>query len=165
MRIGNNPPGKDANLKGLSAFPRDRLPSVLIHELFQQTMNNFFDVGDVQVFQSVVAEGDLAGFGGEIVHPVCATFALARDIEWTSRQFVLKLRDDDEEGIGTMLTINHVSPAFVGEEIIFTARIQEIKGNELVCSYEARVGDRLIAYGKTGQKILKREKINRIFKN
>ena len=62
-------------------------------------MNHFFDVGDVQVFRNVVTAGDLAVFGGEIVHPVCATFALARDIEWTSRQFVLKLRDDDEEGI------------------------------------------------------------------
>lgn len=128
-------------------------------------MKHIFDVGDVQVFRRVVTSGDLAAFGGEVVHPVCATFALARDIEWTSRQFVLQLRADDEEGIGTMLTINHAGPAFVGEEIVFTARIEEIKGNELICTYEARVGSRLIAYGKTGQKVLKKEKINSIFKN
>lgn len=128
-------------------------------------MKRIFEVGDQQVFRRVVTSGDLAGFGGEVVHPVYATFALARDIEWTSRQFVLQLRDDDEEGIGTMLSINHVGPAFVGEELVFTARIEEINGHELICSYEAKVGDRLIAYGKTGQKVLKREQINRIFKN
>ena len=53
----------------------------------------------------------LQRFSGKVVHPVCATFALARDIEWTTRQFVLQMRDDDEEGIGTMLTIDHRSPA------------------------------------------------------
>lgn len=128
-------------------------------------MKHIFDVGDIKVFRRVVTRSDVAGFNGEVVHPVCATFALARDIEWTSRQFVLQLRDDDEEGIGTMLTISHVGPAFVGEEIVFTARVEEINGRELICSYEARVGDRLIALGKTGQKVLKREKINTIFKN
>lgn len=128
-------------------------------------MKHIFDVGDIKVFRRVVTRSDVAGFNGEVVHPVCATFALARDIEWTSRQFVLQLRDDDEEGIGTMLTISHVGPAFVGEEIVFTARVEEINGHELICSYEARVGDRLIALGKTGQKVLKREKINTIFKN
>lgn len=128
-------------------------------------MKSIFDVGDVQVFRRVVTSSDLAVFSGEVVHKVCATFALARDIEWTSRQFMLQLRDDDEEGIGTMLTIDHLSPAFVGEEIIFTARIEEINGHELICSYEAKVGDRVIAHGKTGQKVLKREKINKLFKH
>jgi fluoroacetyl-CoA thioesterase len=62
------------------------------------------------------------------------------------------------------VSIDHKSPAFVGEEIIFTARIDHLINGELICSYEAKVGERLIAVGKTGQKILKREKINRIFR-
>jgi fluoroacetyl-CoA thioesterase len=98
-----------------------------------------------------------------VVHPVCATFALAREIEWTTRQFVLEMIDPDEEGVGTYLSIDHKSPAFAGEEIIFTAKIDQLNNHELICSYEAKVNGRLIAVGKTGQKILKREKINRIF--
>ena len=127
-------------------------------------MKHIFAVGDEQVYQHVVENGDLAAFQGNVVHPVCATFVLARDIEWTSRQFVLQLCEDNEEGIGTLLTVNHVSPAFIGDKIVYTARIQELTGNELICSYEAKVGDRVIAFGKTGQKILERETINRIFR-
>lgn len=106
---------------------------------------------------------DVAAFNGEVVHQVCSTFTLAREIEWTTRQFVLDLRDDDEEGIGTHVSIDHKSPAFVGEDIIFTARIDSLVNGELICSYEAHVGERLIAVGKTGQKILKRDKISKIF--
>jgi fluoroacetyl-CoA thioesterase len=110
-----------------------------------------------------VTQHDVAAFNGEVVHAVCSTFTLAREIEWTTRQFVLDIRDDDEEGIGTHVSIDHKSPAFVGEHIIFTARIETLDKGELICSYEARVGERLIATGKTGQKILKREKIKKIF--
>lgn len=117
----------------------------------------------VKEHRFVVKPGDVASFNDKIVHPVCATFALAREIEWTTRQFVLDMIDDDEEGVGTYLSIDHKSPAFVGEEITFTARIGQISDNELICSYEAKVKDRLIAAGKTGQKILKREKISAIF--
>lgn len=127
-------------------------------------MKDIFKIGDKQEYRRVVERSDVAAFHGEVVHPVCATFALARDIEWVSRQFVLKMRDEDEEGIGTLLTISHESPAFVGEEIVFTAWVHQLTGHELICLYEARVKNRLIASGKTGQRILKREKINEIFK-
>jgi fluoroacetyl-CoA thioesterase len=105
----------------------------------------------------------VAAFHGEVVNEVYATFALARDIEWTTRQFVLEMRDDDEEGIGTFLSIEHRSPAFVGEEINYSAEVHQINGHELICLYEARVGARIIATGKTGQKILKKDKINELF--
>lgn len=126
-------------------------------------MKNIFKIGDRKEYRRVVESGDIAAFHGKVVHPVCATFALARDIEWTSRQFVLQMCDDDEEGIGTMLTVNHKSPAFMGEEVSFSAMVEKITGNELICSYEASVDDRLIATGQTGQKIFKKEQIDRLF--
>jgi len=126
-------------------------------------MKDVFRVGDVLEYRRVVEPNDVAIFQDRVIHPVCATFALARDIEWTSRQFILQMCDADEEGIGTLLTIDHRNPAFVGEEIVFTARIHELLSNQLVCTYQATVGDRLIASGKTGQRILKRERINKVF--
>lgn len=114
-------------------------------------------------YRYVVTAADTATFHGETVHEVCSTFVLAREIEWTTRQFMGSLCDHDEEGVGTQLTIEHKSPAFVGEAIIFTADIEALNGNELICTYQARVADRLIATGKTGQKILKKDKISRIF--
>lgn len=127
-------------------------------------MKAIFKPGDKKQTRYLVRDSDVATFQGMVVHPVCSTFTLAREIEWSTRQFVLEMRDHDEEGIGTSIEIDHRGPAFVGEEIIFTAWVDQINGHELICGYEAKVSDRIIAQGKTGQKILKREKIDKIFK-
>ena len=108
-------------------------------------------------------ESDCAIFNGELLHPVCATFALARDFEWSSRLFFLEMKDDDEEGVGTMLSVDHKSPALVGEEVLFKATVEKIEKNELICTIEAKVGDRVIATGRTGQKMLKKEKLKQLF--
>lgn len=126
-------------------------------------MKLMFKPGDLKEYRRTVMTADLASFHGKMVHKVCSTFALARDIEWTSRQFVIEMRDEDEEGVGTFIHIDHRSPAFEGEEIIFNGRIEEINGNELVCTVDAKVGDRIIAKAKTGQKIIKLEKLKNIF--
>lgn len=126
-------------------------------------MKPIFKRGDKKQTRYLVKETDVASFLGEVIHPVCATFTLAREIEWATRQFVLDMRDDDEEGIGTSLSIDHLGPAFVGEEVVITASVEEINGHELICRYEVKVNERIIATGKTGQKILKRDKIVKLF--
>ena len=127
-------------------------------------MKDIFKPGDTKQTRYLVKDADVASFLGKVVHPVCATYTLAREIEWATRQFVLDMREESEEGIGTSLSIDHQGPAFVGEEIVITAWVEDINGHELICRYEAKVNDRLIAIGKTGQKILKRDKIAQIFK-
>lgn len=127
-------------------------------------MKSIFRIGDKKEYRKIVAADDVAAFHGKVVHRVCSTFALARDVEWTTRQFVLEMKEDDEEGVGTFLTIHHRSPAFVGEQIEFCGTVDELNDHELICVFEAKVGDRLIATGKTGQKILKKEKINLLFR-
>ena len=126
-------------------------------------MKHIFKAGDMKDHRFVVTPQDFARFHTGLVHEVCATFALVREAEWTTRQFVLDLMDDDEEGVGTYVEIHHRGPAFVGERILFTGTFESLLGIELSCSFEVRVDGRLIAYGKTGQKILKREKIRSIF--
>lgn len=112
----------------------------------------------------MVLESDCAIFNGELLHKVCSTFALARDFEWSSRLFFLEMKEDDEEGVGTMLSIEHKTPAFVGEEILFTATVEKVERNELICIIEAKTENRTIATGKTGQKMLKRKKLRALFK-
>ncbi len=111
----------------------------------------------------LVRAEDTAAFESGAVHPVYATFALTRDAEWSSRLFVLDMKEATEEGIGTFVEVKHLSPAFVGQQVIFEAVIDELKGNEVNCAFTARVGERLIASGRTGQKILPKEKIERLF--
>lgn len=126
-------------------------------------MKDLFKQGDRKVYSTKVQAADVATFHGDVVHPVCSTYALARDMEWSSRLFVLEMRDDDEEGVGTFVHVDHKSPAMVGEQIDFIASVDYIKGNEIVCDIEVKVGERIVATGKTGQKILKREKLKVLF--
>jgi fluoroacetyl-CoA thioesterase len=127
-------------------------------------MTNPFHAGDIKTFTRVVREEDIAQFDSGTVHPVYATFALARDAEWSGRLFVLDMKEEHEEGIGTRLDIQHVSPAFVGQTVRFEACFEEITAKgEILNSFEAFVGDRLIARGLQGQRILPKAKIETLF--
>jgi predicted thioesterase len=128
-------------------------------------MKLLYQLGDEKIFELIVGEKDIASFESGKVHPVYATFALGRDAEWCCRLFVLDMKEPDEEGIGVSLTIHHVSPALLGEKVIFKAWVQTIEKNSILCKYEARVGERLIAFGEQGQKIVKKDRLEKMFKN
>src|SRR5690606_11387355 len=108
-------------------------------------MNLLFTPGHVLQHRKIVTEADIAEFEQGVVHRVCSTFALAREMEWASRLFVLQMKDDDEEGIGTMLHIDHVGPAFIGEELEISAEYRELKGNSLTCAIVVKAAGRLVA--------------------
>jgi fluoroacetyl-CoA thioesterase len=131
--------------------------------LYLASMKNPFQIGDRKVYSHIVSEEDAARFESGEVHNVYSTFALARDAEWAGRLFVLEMKEEDEEGIGTGITVTHHSPALMGQKVVFTATLSGANKNETVVDYEAKVGERLIATGKTWQKILKREKLDRLF--
>ncbi|MES2779885.1 MAG: hypothetical protein V4651_08295 [Bacteroidota bacterium] len=122
-----------------------------------------FQLGSVKMYTKLVEPADTALFESGEVHPVYATFALGRDAEWTCRLFVLEMKEDEEEGIGTFLKIEHASPALLGSTVVFEATLQSAIGNSVICSFTAKVGDRVVAFGETGQKILKKEKLKAIF--
>ena len=126
-------------------------------------MKNPFKAGSVKVHTFTVSERDVAQFETGLVHSVCSTFKLAQEIEWSSRLFVLDMIEVDEEGVGTSLEIKHISPAFVGDRVKITAIFNTLINNELICDIEVNVGDRKIARGKTGQKILSKQKVSQIF--
>ena len=128
-------------------------------------MKNIFNINDKKQYTKIVKATDLASFELGMVHPFCSTFALAREIEWSSRLFVLEMLDEDEEGIGTKLEINHISPALEGEELMIEAIITSLKHHEIICRIEVSVQDRKIASGITGQKILKKTKLADLINN
>ncbi len=127
-------------------------------------MKEIYKTGAIKTFEVLVKPEDTASFESGNVHPVYATFALGRDAEWCCRLFVLDMKEADEEGIGTFLNIEHLRPALVGSKVIFKAMILRITGNEIICSYEAKVNEHIIAKGETGQKILKKEKFEKLFR-
>lgn len=126
-------------------------------------MINPFKPGDKKFYTRKVEAADTASFDAGQVHPVYATFALGRDAEWACRLFVLDMKEADEEGIGTFLHVDHASPALVGSTVTFEAVLKSVEGNHVICTYEARIKDRVIARGETGQKILKKHKLEQLF--
>lgn len=115
---------------------------------------NLFRAGDTKTFVRIVTEEHLARFEAGEVHPLYATFAIAQDMEWVCRLFVLELLEEGEEGIGTQLTIEHLSPCLLGEEAHLTATLVAIEANTVFCTVEVRVQERIIAQGSQTQKIL-----------
>ena len=126
-------------------------------------MKNVHRPGDKKSFIRMVTEKDFARFEAGLVHPVFSTFALGRDAEWTCRLFVLDMLEEGEEGIGTFLNIRHETPAFEGSEVKFTGKLLSLEENVIVCSFEAHVNERLIADGKTGQKIVLKKNLELYF--
>ncbi|MCC6817321.1 MAG: hypothetical protein IT245_00295 [Bacteroidia bacterium] len=128
-------------------------------------MKSIFALGDKKIFEKKVESQDIAEFESGKVHDVYATFALGRDAEWSSRLFVLEMKEEDEEGIGTFLNIKHHSPAMLGDTVTFIATINLLDKNKVDCDVEVKVGERLIATCETGQKIIKKEKLNLLFES
>lgn len=128
-------------------------------------MKNPFDIGAKKVYTYQVKETDTAKFDSGEVHPVYATFSLARDAEWSGRLFVLEMKEEGEEGIGSGLNIQHHSPALIGQEVLFTATLVEVNKNGVITDFKATVDGRLIADGRQWQKIVKKEKLDRLFES
>jgi len=124
-----------------------------------------FELGAIKTYSKKVSEIDLASFDDGTVHQVYGTFALGRDAEWCSRLFVLEMKEEDEEGIGTFLNISHHSPALMGQVVEFIATIFQLEKNNINCHVICRVGERIIAECSTGQKIIKKEKLNLLFES
>lgn len=126
-------------------------------------MKTLFKPGDEKVHRFVVTKADIAQFTDEKVHEVCATFTLAREVEWAGRLFVKEMLEEGEEGIGTMLSITHRGPALLGQTVEVRAKVASWERNELICDYQAFVGTRCVAEGQTGQRILQKEKLEQVF--
>lgn len=124
---------------------------------------DLFKIGSQKTYSKLVEQADCASFNSSLVHPVYATFALGRDAEWACRLFVLEMKEDQEEGIGTFLNISHKSPALLGSKVEFTATVKSIQKNEIICNFTAKVGDRIIAEGEQGQKIIEKQKLEKLF--
>ncbi|MGY1839974.1 MULTISPECIES: thioesterase family protein [unclassified Modestobacter] len=89
------------------------------------------------------------------VHPVYATYTMAKHFEEAARKLLLRYLDPDEDGIGRSLTVEHLAPSRVGDRIRVTATRAEVHGNRLTCSCTAVDGDgRRLGTGSTVQAAL-----------
>ncbi|MGR7025911.1 thioesterase family protein [Geodermatophilus sp. URMC 62] len=112
--------------------------------------------GETAVLDVVVTEAMTVRFH-ELgpVHPVYATYAMARHFEEAGRKLLLAHLEPGEEAIGTAVSVEHLAPAWVGDRVRVTARCAGAEGGRVTCALEALdAAGRLLGRGTTGQAVL-----------
>jgi fluoroacetyl-CoA thioesterase len=92
------------------------------------------------------------------VHPVYATYSMARHFEEAGRKLLLRHLEEGEAGIGRAVSVEHLAPSRVGDTIRVTARCTRLEGARLTC--ECRAVDtrgQLLGHGSTVQVVLPRD--------
>jgi predicted thioesterase len=120
-------------------------------------------VGESATLDVVVTEDmtvDFAELGR--VHPVYATYTMAKHFEEAGRKLLLRHVEDGEEGLGSALSVEHLAPSWVGDRLTIEARCVEVRGNRLTCECRATDGEgREVGRGTTEQVVLPRAVLDR----
>ena len=89
------------------------------------------------------------------VHPVYATYTMAKHFEEAGRKLLLRHLEPGEAGIGRSVSVEHLGPSWVGDTVRVTARCVELRGNRLTCACVATdAGGRELGRGSTVQVVL-----------
>jgi predicted thioesterase len=89
------------------------------------------------------------------VHPVYATYTMAKHFEEAGRKLLVPHLEAGEAGIGTALSVEHLAPSWVGDRLRVTARCVGLRAGRLTC--ECRATDtygRELGRGSTVQAVL-----------
>ncbi len=89
------------------------------------------------------------------VHPVYATYSMAKHFEEAGRKLLLRHLEPGEAGIGSSLSVEHLAPSRIGDAVRVTARCAGMQGNRLTCECAAvDARGRLLGRGTTVQVVL-----------
>ncbi len=103
-------------------------------------------------------------FEGRVVHRVCATWTLVQYMELAGRLILMDYLEQHEEGVGSHVTCDHLSPAPVGAAVCVEATVRDVTDRALVCDVVATLDAHVVAMGRTEQKVFPREVLKRILK-
>jgi predicted thioesterase len=96
------------------------------------------------------------------VHPVYATYNMAKHFEEAGRKLLLRHLGPDEEGLGRSVAVEHLAPSWVGDRLTIAARCVAVDGNRLTCECTATDDDgREVGRGSTVQVVLARDVLGR----
>lgn len=89
------------------------------------------------------------------IHPVYATYWLAKHMEEAGRKILLPFLEEGEDGIGSAVRVRHRAPALVGMRVEVVARHVKTEGSRIFadCTAHSELGD-LIGTGSTEQYVL-----------
>ena len=113
-------------------------------------------VGAIAVLDVVVTAAHTVDFDemGR-VHPVYATYTMAKHFEEAGRKLLVPHLEPGEAGIGTAVSVEHLAPSWVGDALRITARCVEVRDGRL--TVDCRATDsygRDLGRGSTVQAVL-----------
>ena len=109
-----------------------------------------------------VTEAMCPAFGGVVVHRCYSTWSAVHHMEIAARKVLVDFLEDDEEGVGAHISVDHIAACRVGKTVRIRAVLTEFDGRRVVCKVEAFDGDRLLAEGKQVQVVMDKNKIKKM---
>jgi predicted thioesterase len=89
------------------------------------------------------------------VHPVYATYWMARHFEEAGRTLLLRYLEDGEAAVGRAVSVEHVAPAQVGDVVRIEAVCGGVTGKRVTCECRAvDASGRTLGSGSTVQVVL-----------
>ncbi len=116
-------------------------------------------IGTTAEVVKLVTEDMCPDFDGIIVHRLYSTWSMAHHMELAARMVLAPHLHEDEEGIGSHLTIDHIAPTPVGHTVRVVATATEVDRSTVVCDVTTYDGDRVVGRGKQVQRVLPRKKL------
>ena len=94
------------------------------------------------------------------LHPVYATYWLAKHMEEAGRKVIIPFLERGDEGIGSAVSVRHLAPALPGMRVEIVAVHAATDGNRVLarCRAWSEIGD-LVGEGETEQVILPRVRL------
>jgi fluoroacetyl-CoA thioesterase len=108
---------------------------------------------EITVTADMLARFDSLG----LVHPVYATWMMAKHMEEASRRVILPFLEAEEEAVGHAIEIVHLAPTALGARVAVRAVLDRREGPRIHCRVEARNEREPIGRGRTVQVVLSRE--------
>ncbi len=122
-------------------------------------MKPSLQVGNTAEVTALVTESMCPAFDGVIVHRLYSTWSMAHHMELAARKVLAPHLDEDEEGIGSSLSIEHLAPTPVGHTVRIVAEATDVDDTTVVCALTAYDGDRLAGRGRQVQRVLPKRKL------
>lgn len=136
--------------------------SITTRHYHMDPMKASLQIGNTAEVAVRVTEAMCPAFDGVIVHQVYSTWSMAHHMELAARKVLAPHLDEDEEGIGGHLSIDHVAPALLGATVRVRAEAIDLVDGRLTCEVTAWEGDTLLGRGRQVQRVLPRAVLDRI---
>ena len=123
-----------------------------------------FEPGVVRSLTLTVTPEMCPAFDGVVVHRVYSTWSVAHHFEIAARKVLVEFLEPHEEGVGSHVSVDHLAPCMVGEQVRVEAELLEVNHHRhisVVCECRAYHGERLLAKGRQIQVVMNKEHLKR----